>query len=220
MARRYDHIREKAIRLRVEQHMTLDQITERLSLPKTTIYHWIKDIPLPVKAKQHSGQRQGTEAMQAKYAALRESAYQQGLAEAPELLADLGFRDFVVLYMAEGSKRQRNTVALVNSNPAIVSLANRWITHFTRNKLDYSLQYHADHDENELKQYWAGILGIESAIIKTLRKSNSNKLSGRQFRSQYGLLTVRVGDTRLRARLQGWMDTIQLQWQTGCGAVW
>lgn len=216
MAHRYDHLREKAVRLRTEQQLSLDAITERLSLPRTTIYQWIKDIPIPEKPKtQHLGQRQGTEAMQAKYAALREAAYQQGIAEAPNLLRDLSFRDFVVLYMAEGSKRQRNTVALVNSNPSIVRLAQRWIVHFTHNKVDYALQYHVDHDEQELKQYWAGILGIEADIIKTLRKSNSNKLRGRQFRSPYGLLTVRVGDTQFRARLQGWMDYIQAQWENG-----
>ncbi|MBI1256589.1 MAG: hypothetical protein GC204_03885 [Chloroflexi bacterium] len=212
MAHRYDHIRDKAILLRTEQHMTLDEITERLSLPKTTIYHWIKDIPIPRTEKQTEAQRRKHEQNRARYAALREKAYQQGLTEAPKLFQDLTFRDFVVLYMAEGTKRQRNSVAFVNSNANMVRLAHRWIKHFTRNKLEYSIQYHVDHDELELKQYWAGILGIQPAIIKTLRKSNSNKLSGRQFRSPYGLLTVRVGDTYLRAKLQAWMDYIQVQW--------
>jgi len=134
------------------------------------------------------------------------------LVEAPALLQDLTFRDFVVLYMAEGTKRQRNTVAFVNSNANMMRLAHGWIKNFTQNKLDYGIQYHIDQDEAKLKEYWAGILGIQPAIIKTMRKSNSGKLSGRQFRSQYGLLTVRVGDTKLRARLQGWMDYIQTQW--------
>jgi hypothetical protein len=57
MAHRYDHIREKAVSLRTEQHLTLDEIVERLSLPKTTIYHWIKDIPIPTTEKQTAAQR-------------------------------------------------------------------------------------------------------------------------------------------------------------------
>jgi len=32
--------------MRVERDMTLDEIAERLALPKTTVYYWIKDIPL------------------------------------------------------------------------------------------------------------------------------------------------------------------------------
>lgn len=211
MTRHDEHLRQKALHLRAEQHLSLDEIVERLKLPRGTIYHWIKDIPIPPR-RQHAGQRLGTAAMQAKYAALRDAAYAQGLVEAPERLRDPAFRDFVVLYMAEGTKRQRNVVAFVNSNANMVRLAHRWISHFTSNKLEYAIQFHIDHDENQLKEYWAGILGISPAIIKTLRKSNSGGLKGRQFRSQYGLLTVRVGDTALRARLQGWMDTIEAQW--------
>ncbi len=190
MAHRYDRLREKAVRLRTEQQLSLDAITERLSLPRTTIYSWIKDIPIPEKPKhQHLGQRQGTEAMQAKYAALREAAYQQGLAEALELLRDLSFRDFVVLYMAEGSKRNRNAVEFVNSDAQLVKLAHRWISVLTDKDVTYRIQFHADHDVEALKRYWGGILGIESDIIGVLRKSNSGKLARRQFRSQYGLLS-------------------------------
>lgn len=211
MAHRYDHLREKAVRLRTEQLLTLDELVERLRLPRGTIYHWIKDLPAPPR-RQSEGQRQGTRAMQAKIVALRDAAYRQGLVEAPTLLQDLSFRDFVVLYMTEGSKRNRNSVEFVNSNAALVRLAHRWITRLTANKVSYTLQYHADHDVKQLKQYWAGILGIETDIITVKRKSNSNQLSGRQFRSVRGLLSVRVGDTYLRARLQGWMDFVQARW--------
>ena len=94
----------------------------------------------------------------------------------------------------------------------MVRLANRWIVQLANNKISYQLQYHVDHDETELKEYWAGILGIQPDIIKSIRKSNSNQLSGRQFRSVYGLLSVRANDTYLRARLQAWMDFVKAQW--------
>lgn len=135
MARRYDHLREKAISLRTQQQMTLEDIVERLKLPKTTVYYWIKDIPIPRTAKQTLGQVNGTQAMQAKFSALREQAYQQGVAEASELLKDPSFRDFVVLYMAEGYKRNRNAVSIANSDAAIVKLGNFWISQLTRNKI-------------------------------------------------------------------------------------
>jgi len=57
MAQRYDHLREKAIQLRTQHHMTLEEIMERLALPKTTIYYWIKDIPIPRTEKQTEAQR-------------------------------------------------------------------------------------------------------------------------------------------------------------------
>ena len=141
-----------------------------------------------------------------------EICYQQGLAEAPALLAETSFRDFVVLYMAEGSKRKRNVVEFVNSDSHMIALANRWISTFARNPLRYRLQYHADHDIAELRQYWGGILNVVPDIISVLRKSNSGQLAKRQFRSEYGVLSISVGDTYLRARLQAWMDVVKAQW--------
>ena len=212
MAHHYDHLRAKAIQLRTERHMTLDDIVDCLQLPKTTIYYWIKDIPIPRTKKQTAAQLRKAELIRERAAAVREAWYQQGLAEAPELIKEPTFRDFVVLYMAEGVKRDRNTVAFVNSDPQLVLLANRWIKALASRKLEYSLQYHADHNVAELKQYWGGILEIEPDIIKLRRKSNSGQLAGRKFRSVYGLLTVRSSDTQLMARLHGWMDYVKTQW--------
>lgn len=192
--------------------MTLDEIVERLSLPKTTVYYWIKDIPIPRTERQTAAQRKGTEANRARYAALRDAAYQQGWDEAPALLKDPSFRDFVVLYMAEGYQRNKNVVSFVNSDILMIKLAHRWMKQFSARKPEYQLQCHADHDEGELKQYWGNLLGIDSARVKTIRKSNSGELSGRQFRSVYGVLTVRTSDTYLRARLQAWMDYVKEQW--------
>lgn len=76
----------------------------------------------------------------------------------------------------------------------------------------YRLQYHADHDVDELKRYWAAILDIDPSIIKDQRKSNSNQLTGRNWRSIHGLLTLEVSDTYFRSRMQAWMDFIENQW--------
>lgn len=212
MARKYDHLRSKAISLRTEKNLTLDEIVERLALPKTTVYHWIKDIPIPYTERQTEAQRKKAEAVRAKYAALRDEAYEQGWDEAPALLNNPSFRDFVVLYMAEGYKRNRKVISFVNSDSEMVKLAHRWLCQFTTKKAEYRLQFHVDHDEQELKQYWADLLDIPVEVIRLIRKSNSNQLSGRQFRSVYGLLSVTVNDTYLRARLQAWMDYVKAQW--------
>ncbi len=213
MARKYDHLRIKAIALRTERSLTLDEIVERLALPKTTVYHWIKDIPIPYTERQTEAQRKKAEAVRMKYAALRDEAYQQGWDEAPALLNNPSFRDFVVLYMAEGSKRSRERVEFVNSDMQMIRLAKLWFSEFVdKTRMRYRLQYHADHDVDELKQYWSAALNINPDDIKLMRKSNSGRLAGRQFRSRYGVISVSVADTYLRARLQAWMDYVKAQW--------
>lgn len=212
MAHRYDHIRAKAIELRTQHNMTLEDIIERLALPKTTIYYWIKDLPIPPTEKQSAARRLSSQKTQQKYALLREAAYEEGVALAPELLKDATFRDFVVLYMAEGAKRQRNKLGFVNSDARMVKLAHIWLKRLSKRSFYYALQYHADHDVDELKHYWAEMLGISPDDIHSSRKSNSGKLAGRQFRSVYGLLSVETGDTYLRAKMQAWMDIVKSQW--------
>jgi AcrR family transcriptional regulator len=212
MANKYLHLREKALDMRIEQKMTMDEIIERLHVPKTTLWYWIKDHPIPLPNRGAHLKGIGSKAVQRKFAALREEAYQQGLAEAPELLKNPLFRDFVVMYMCEGYKRNRNELSFGNSDPQMVALAYWFLKSLVRNPIAFGLQYHADHDVEELKQFWGDLLGIDPQIIKPFRKSNSNKLAGRQFRSVHGLLTVRVSDTYVRARMQAWMDFVKSQW--------
>jgi hypothetical protein len=151
--------------------------------------------------------------MQRKYRLLREDAYQEGLREYDELAVDPTFRDFVCLYIAEGYKRSRNTVAICNSDPAVMQIATRWLRRLTEKTLDFWIQYHADQDLNELREFWSARLSIDAGAIKLLRKSNSNQLTGRCWRSRHGVLHVRVSDTLFRARLQAWMDRLRSEWE-------
>jgi len=92
-------------------------------------------------------------------------------------------------------------------------LAARWLRALTKRKLLYSIQCHADQDLDELRAFWSERLEFEPDELRLLRKSNSNHLAGRQWRSVHGVLTVRVADTMLRARLQAWIDLTKARWQ-------
>jgi hypothetical protein len=216
------YLKERARRLRTERLLTLDEIAERLALPKTTVWYWIKDLPVAKPRRASEGQRKGTLAMQAKYQRLREEAYAQGVAEYDELVRVPTFRDFVVLYIAEGCKRDRNRVAIGNSDPRIVSMSAGWISSLTSKPLRYSVQFHADQDLDELRAFWGDVLAIDGAVIGLQRKSNSGQLNGRRWRSEHGVLTVTADDTPLRARLQAWIDRTRADWwlhsAADCGA--
>jgi len=211
-----DYIRNKALELREKQKLTIDELAECLSISRTTIYCWVKDVEIPRKPGRGfatHGQKMGTEAMQAKYRAIREDAYADGWSRYAALLEKPTFRDFICMYIGEGTKTKRNEVAICNSDPAVVLLGYRWIRYFTRNRIGFGLQFHADQSLDELRAFWSSNLGIESDRIKFQRKSNSGQLSGRRWRSRHGVLAVRTGDTRFRAQLEAWMDRLKLEWQ-------
>jgi hypothetical protein len=193
----------------VEKHLSIDEIAHRLALPKTTIYHWVRDLPLGRPKRFH---RNGNPTLAARCALRRATAREQGELEFVELACDPTLRDFVCLYLAEGSKRNRNRVAVGNSDPALVVLCTRWIRHFARNPVKFSVQYHADQDLREVTRFWSTQVGVPPQAIRRQRKSNSGQLGGRNWRSKHGVLTVTADDTMLRARLQGWMECLQGQW--------
>ena len=210
------HIRNEARALRAEHRLSLDDISARLNLPRTTVYYWIKDIKVtdvPRPRKQTPGQLAGSKAMQAKYAAIRQAAYDAVYSQATELLRDRDLRDFVVLYLAEGYRKDRNSVSFGNSNPRMIQFAHGCMRRLSSNPhFRYSFQYHADQDPSELKQFWAACLGIDPDSIKAIPKTNSGHLKGRRFACEYGVFQVQVGDTDFRARLQALMDAVQEQW--------
>jgi hypothetical protein len=137
------YIREKARSLRSQHKLTIDELAERLALPRSTIYHWVRDIPVPRSGPgggwPTSAQKRGTIAMQRKYRLIRESAYREGLESFEELASDTSFRDFVCLYIAEGYKRSRNTVAICNSDPAVLDLSTRWVRRLTDKEPEFSI---------------------------------------------------------------------------------
>lgn len=207
------YLKERARKLRSERQMTIDEIAEQLAVPRTTVYMWVRDLPLSRTRNWSKGQRRGARAMREKFRRLREEAYQSGAVEYEQLISAPTFRDFVALYVAEGYKRNRNTVAFANSDARMIALATGWLHRLTPKTCHFALQYHADHDPKKLCAYWGEVVGVDGASISLQRKSNSGQLIGRRWRSRYGVLTVRVYDTSLRARMQAWIDRLREEWR-------
>ncbi len=207
-------MRDKARKLRRDRDLTIDEIADRLAVSRTTAYLWVSDLPRPGRAtaRQSPNQRRGNRAMRTKFRRMREEAYELGRWEFSRLAVEPTFRDFVCLYIAEGYKRSRNTVSVANSDASVITVANYWIRYFAQNPVRYSVQHHADQSFDDLAAHWGQALGVPRAAIAFQRKSNSSQLRHRTWRSRYGVLTVRCGDTLLRARLQGWIDRIQSAW--------
>jgi hypothetical protein len=212
MSIKNDHVKRAAIDLRARKK-SLDEISEMLNVPRTTVYYWIRGTSIGRTQKQSEARQAASLKNSAKARGKRDAVYNETFAAAEIILKDNRKRDFVILYLAEGYRKNKNSVAICNSNPAIVVFCQEVLVGMSSgNKIGYGLQFHVDQDEDYLKSFWSKVLQIDKDKIKLQRKSNSGQLSGRKWASKYGVLTVRTADTDLRMKLQALMDHVQKEW--------
>lgn len=76
--------------MRIERQFTIDELAERLALSRSTIYYWVRDLPIPGSGSggewPEAARRKGTLAMQRKYRLLREGAYREGLSSFDDMM--------------------------------------------------------------------------------------------------------------------------------------
>ncbi len=227
--------------LRVDQQLTVDQLAARMSLPRSTIYYWVRDLPLSggTCVEGHKGERvvggdaagalnrgrsgqarkpeggnrlRGERSPRTVTRARSEAAYEEGLGTFEELSAQPTFRDFVCIYLVLGEQRDRARVALTNSDPEVMRLVSRWIRRLTDRAPFLSLQYWPGQSLKELRLFWSEATGAEPGAIHVRRPSAESGLQP-ALASPHGQFTVTVNDTLLRARLQGWMHRAREGWR-------
>jgi hypothetical protein len=205
--------------LRVEQQLTVDQLAARLSLPRSTIYYWVRDLPLrdgPLRERAGGSSLApcgvAGQAPRKVTRAHSDAAYEEGLATFAELSAQPTFRDFVCIYLVQGEQRDRTRVALSNSDPAVMRLVSRWLRRLTDKAPFLLLRYGPDQSPKELRRFWGETTNTAPRSIRAC--GSCGDLPGKQpvASRAYGLLTIGVDDALLRARLQGWMRRARESW--------
>lgn len=78
------YLRERARELGTKDRLSLIEIADRLALPKTTVYYWIKGLPLGRPGRDRPGP--GNRVVEARCRRLREEAYALGIAEIAHVL--------------------------------------------------------------------------------------------------------------------------------------
>jgi hypothetical protein len=216
----FRHLRAKDVWLRKNGY-TLPEICDRLKKGKTTVYYWIKNVPIIKqsifisKCKKNirlSCIRAG-QAIRKKFKALRDSARDEALSDLREKFKNELFRDFIILYITEGYRRTKQCVSIGNSDPSIIKLAHYWIKLLSNKKIDYQLRVHEDHNIEETIKFWATYLNVNEKSINCTIKKNSCKMKTRNWRNEYGIITLRVNDTYFRVKLDVYMDHLRKQWE-------
>lgn len=116
--------------MRSDRRMTLDEITVRRALPRTTVWSWIENLPVPrAEFDPRPATTLGAEPVRPTRAGTGSCAGRRTSGALPSSTSSPAIRCFATscAYIAEGYKRDRNRVAVGNSDPAVVSLCARWL---------------------------------------------------------------------------------------------
>jgi hypothetical protein len=202
-----NYLRQMARLLRVEQRLTVDQLASRLALPRSTVYYWVRDLPLreaegevvDVRARARAG--------------AGAAAYEDALRSFDDLAAQPTFRDFVCLYISRGCIHERAKVSLSDSDPAVMRLVNRWMLRLSDRSPLLSIRYESGQSLTELRRFWSGIVGAHARTIRVHEATDRAGARSAVRRARHGVLTVAVEDELLRARLQAWICKTRDSWR-------
>lgn len=219
--------KQLALKLRLSGQ-SYSQISSVLSIPKSTLSAWLKDVALSDKAQEKIQSRTNSSAIvkliernksQTKIAKDRQDKIRKlAKVESRTLLLDPLFLAGVSLYWAEGYKRgaegsKWKSVDFANSDPEMIKLIMKFFTKFfklSKTEIKIQIMLHNPKDEDNSVKYWHKITGVPiSNFIKTCSSISKASLQKRNKKLQYGTIHLRVNNVQLFFRLIGWIDGLK-----------
>lgn len=164
---------------------SITEIMAELAVPKTTVWHHIKNVKVLPKYTSILKAKQGGSLARS----LRD--WEQARQEAKRLIYTFGKNEKIIvaatLYWAEGSK---SDFSLSNTDPYLIKTFIDCLREFgiAKEQLAISVRIYEDLNKNACCLFWSKVAGIKRAEIKSV-----NILSGKKKgKLKYGMCRVRV----------------------------
>ncbi len=201
--------RHKAKELR-RHGFSLKEIAERLSVAKSSVSMWVRDITLSEKAERRLltkitvGQLTAARNKKAKTKAVEESYLQSASEELKDVRIDQQCAKLLcaIMYWCEGVKSPMGGVCFINSDPDVIK---KFLTllrasfAIDEKKFRPCVHLHSYHSSEKQLDFWSKITDInKSQFIKPYRKLNS----GKRVRENYqGCIAIKYYSNDLARRL-------------------
>jgi len=208
-----------AIQMR-KQGKTYNEINSLLSVPKSTLSGWFKELKISPIIKMRlwtNSQRKWAQSITNynKRRALdvfnRNNEIQQRISKE---IGKLTKRELmligIALYWAEGNRKDRWRIRFSNSDPAIIAIMMDFFRRVCKVKEDRftaKIHIYPNISERKAKGFWSGVSGIP---LRQFRKSllvisKSSKLRRPPNTLPYGTMHIAISDVNLTNRIRGWI---------------
>ena len=168
MARKLD--KQKALIMR-QKGMSYSQIKEKLGISKSTLSGWLYNMPLSPKRirELQADSPIRIEKYRNTMRAKREARLNQVYKKFEKDIGSFTKRDLFIaglfLYWGEGTKTQKTSVVLTNTNPSMLKFFIRWLKLFNVKRKDLKIKLHlySDMDIKKSIDFWSKELKISKS---------------------------------------------------------
>mgnify|MGYP001573716596 CR=1 FL=1 len=217
-------LRQKAVELRLKSELSYSEIKKRLNVPKSTLSYWLHDFPLNEKkiielrqkgwTKGEAGREKFRLAMHKKKEEKAQEIYNKQKIKLRNISKDAHFVAGLMLYLAEGDKRNYSRIALGNTDSRVIKFFIKWMIKFLgipKNKIKAQLHLYENMNIEKEKEFWQNELELQEAqfyksSIRKLKKSSfSYQESYRHGTCEIYLMGVEK-KTELMMAIKAFMD--------------
>ncbi len=184
-------LKEEAIKLRIEQKLGYSSIAKLVSVSKSTLSGWLKNYPLSDERirELRTANLKNNEAKIESYIRskrlIRERKfgknYEKHLDTFKKVSKQSRFVAGLMLYLAEGSKKDDYHISIANTDPSIIRFFMKWMQEFmgvSSSSFKFQLHLYPNMDIKAEAKFWASILGISN---KQFYKHQIRKLQKGSF---------------------------------------
>lgn len=208
--------RDKARTLR-RQGYSVKEITNALSVAKSSVSLWVRAIKLTAKQKKRLSEKgHSLEVIEKRRAtrlgneyAYRQVFFQGGIKEIDQVSRRDIFFLGQGLYLGEGAKYSRANASFYNSDPRIIQIMMRFyreICHVPDSKFRAQVLLHPHLNASRAEEYWSKISGIPHSQFQKTSKQHNKASKGKKDSLPMGTFTIGVYDTQLFLKIMGWME--------------
>ena len=220
----YPQTKETAKRMR-ESGISLDGISKKLNITKSTLSFWCKNIILTesaIRKIKTKGKLKSIRGLLRYLESKRKERMERNILQRKEGATSLGVlsdRDILMvglgLYWGEGYKYENGELGFTNSNPYMIRFYFKWLELWNVEKdlliFRLTLNEFFRKEENNIKLFWINFLNIKKEQFSktTFIQTNLKKASFKNREKYKGILRVKVRKgTVLRNKILGAIEHI------------
>lgn len=199
--------KKQALKLRIEQELSLSEISKITKLSKSTLSLLLRDYPLSeekLKQKNISSRMKGANTNK-ENAKARNAEYSRN----GENLINTNFRDLCLLYWGEGSKYIGcNRFSISNTDKDMIKMIVKIITDLGFIEgTKISCLFYDDRNSNDIRKYWENIINLPVKMYK-VKNSKDSKFK-RANKQPHGTIRIDVNRVELMHMVLGGIEKIK-----------